>query len=202
MLYETVDSWPLKGLMCGKMGICLFLYHYGVLTESQLFWNKSYEVLCNILRDSKVNRELDYNHGALGIASAIEYLRNHQFIELNTDKLLTKIDSFVITSIQKMIDNGFKKTSMSLYHFDIYISQRKKNKPEFEKLPLFEKEMRQFTTTQYFNNRNKVSEWFKHPQNIKSPGIIGWAGYGWKLINQIYPDYPIDNSLFYEYISF
>lgn len=199
-LFELVDTWESEGLMCGKMGICLFLYHYGCATELQKYWNKAYKILCGIIQNSKANTELDYNHGLLGIASAIEYLRNNQFIELNTDELLENIDSLVTDFLQQMLDNGFNKSQMLYYHFDIYVQQRKKNKPEFNKLPAFEDELKQLET-QFQNNQNLLSQWFKEPENIKCPGIIGWAGYGWNLISEIYPEYPIDNSLFYEYMA-
>ena len=93
------------GLFAGQSGISLYLFNYFKLTNNTNSEDLAYEILENIA--SKI-KETSSNHsfvgGLCGIGWFIEYLAQNQFIENNTEELLSEIDDLFKNSIFNLLD--------------------------------------------------------------------------------------------------
>ncbi len=93
------------GLFAGQSGISLYLFNYFKLTNNTIFEDLAYKILENIANKIK---EACSNYslvsGLCGIGWFIEYLAQNQFIENNTNEVLSDIDDLFKNSIYNLLD--------------------------------------------------------------------------------------------------
>lgn len=83
---------PNPGLYSGEMGLVLFFYRYARFTKNKIYAEYSAELLEKIRMKIHPNMPLNYKQGLSGIGSAIEYLVQNGYIDLDTDIILEEID--------------------------------------------------------------------------------------------------------------
>jgi len=89
------------GLSFGKMGIVIFLFHYARQIKDVSFENAAVKFINEIMSDIHFSIPLNYAHGLSGIGTGIEYLAQHDFLEIDTDETLTGFDRLFVEQIQK-----------------------------------------------------------------------------------------------------
>jgi|GEM_PF-703661 len=93
------------GLFAGQSGISLYLFNYFKLTNNSIFEDLAYEILENIANKIKeTSSNYSFVSGLCGIGWFIEYLAQNQFIENNTEELLSDIDDLFKNSIFNLLD--------------------------------------------------------------------------------------------------
>jgi Glycosyl transferase family 11/Lanthionine synthetase C-like protein len=80
------------GLMHGKMGICIFLYHFSQKTENKNYEDFAGELLDDVFKEINSRTSFDFENGLAGIGWGIEYLVKNGFVEGDTDEVLAEID--------------------------------------------------------------------------------------------------------------
>lgn len=80
------------GLLNGKMGVAIFLYHYANYSQQNTFLKFAEESLYEVIDDIDENTTLDFASGLTGIGWGIEYLSQNRILEINTDEALEELD--------------------------------------------------------------------------------------------------------------
>jgi len=83
------------GLLDGKMGISLFLYHYAQINENKVYRDFADELLDEVFNGISVNTvSVNFSRGLTGIAWGIRYLTEKKFVDTDTDVLID-VDAFL-----------------------------------------------------------------------------------------------------------
>ena len=84
------------GILNGKMGVVIFFFHYARHTGNTLYEVFAGEMLDEVLEDLHDEVPIRFSNGLSGIGWGIEYLAQHQFVELSADEALQEIDNKVM----------------------------------------------------------------------------------------------------------
>ena len=85
-------SVPNVGLLHGKIGIVIFLFHYARFSRDKLFEDSAIILMNSLLNENKQRLVVNYANGLAGIGVGVEYLVKNKFIELNTNEVLNYFD--------------------------------------------------------------------------------------------------------------
>lgn len=88
------------GLISGKMGYIIFLFHYARYSSEKHYEIRALELLHEILYHLSDNMEKTYGHGLAGIGIAIDYLIENEFIIANED-ILADFDQYMYMAINE-----------------------------------------------------------------------------------------------------
>jgi hypothetical protein len=80
----------------GKMGICLFFYHYSRYSNKALYEEFAGTLLDEVIDSLHKDSPVDFVNGIAGIGWAVEYLVQNKFIEADTDEILADVDQSVL----------------------------------------------------------------------------------------------------------
>lgn len=84
------------GLLNGKMGICLFFYHYSRLTGNEIYKMYAEDILDEIYSEINIYTPVNFRNGLCGIAWGICYLKHNKFVEADLDIVLKKLDTVIL----------------------------------------------------------------------------------------------------------
>lgn len=107
------------GLLNGKMGIAMFLYQYSRYSKNQLYENFAGNLIDEIYEEINYGLSVDFANGLMGIGWGFEYLVRENFLEANTDEVLSEIDNLVFCSTLKtpvLITNQIDLFGFGLYY--------------------------------------------------------------------------------------
>ncbi len=92
ILTLNIDNIESNGLLDGKMGIVIFYYNYGTITQNAFYINLADELFDSIFESlSKVSSK-SFDSGLLGIAWGIRYLIRNKFVDGNPEEILSDVD--------------------------------------------------------------------------------------------------------------
>lgn len=94
------------GVLSGISGIAIFQFYYAKFLGEEQQTDIGAHILSLIIE--KINNGYTYHTfcgGIAGAAWAIEFLKEEKFIDLDTDALLSELDTFLTNSIQKGIEH-------------------------------------------------------------------------------------------------
>lgn len=99
------------GLLNGKMGVVLFLFHYGRYAGNDVYGQLAEKILDEVIDNIDANTPLSFCDGWMGIGWAVEYLYQKGFIGGDTNEVLEVIDCkvmelFSLTMEDLDLDNG------------------------------------------------------------------------------------------------
>lgn len=93
MLLQELPNMKNAGLLNGKMGISLFFYHLARETESSEHHDMAGKLIDEVYEEVNANRlPPDFANGLAGIAWGIEYLVQNEFVDAETDLILSDVD--------------------------------------------------------------------------------------------------------------
>ena len=111
-----------NGLLNGKMGICIFLYHL-----SRYMKNDQYKYFAdNLLEDiiaSLHDKDLSFVDGLCGIAFGINYLIHNKFIDGNPEDILEDIERIIFDNLEKQTQNDLL-SDYPLFSTGLYITSK------------------------------------------------------------------------------
>lgn len=93
------------GLLSGKTGIVLFLYHYSRYSGNEIYSQLAEKVLEDVFNYINANTLLDFYDGLMGIGWAVEYLYQNGFIQGDTNDILEDVDKKVIELFSPAIED-------------------------------------------------------------------------------------------------
>lgn len=103
---DILEAIPYEfGLLSGQMGIVIFLYHYSRFSNDMHYRKIADQMLSQIICGISMDISYCLASGLCGIAWGIEYLYQHDFIDLDTDKTLRYIDRKVMEVNPNRMDN-------------------------------------------------------------------------------------------------
>jgi hypothetical protein len=80
------------GLITGKMGIVIFLFHYAAYSSKPLYQELAKAMLKDLINELDINRSISFYSGLCGMGWGIEYLYQHGFTTSDTTEILEQID--------------------------------------------------------------------------------------------------------------
>jgi hypothetical protein len=80
------------GLINGKAGIAIFLFHYSKFVNDAQCHQIALKLLDDIIENITEDVPIDYNNGLAGFGLTVEYLASESFIKIDTDEMLEDID--------------------------------------------------------------------------------------------------------------
>ena len=87
------------GLLCGKMGLAVFFFHYARFTGDSSFEDRAISLIDCIQEQILQQHDMDYANGLAGIGAGIEYLVQTGFVDVDTDEILEEIDQRIFQGI-------------------------------------------------------------------------------------------------------
>jgi len=85
-----------QGIMKGKAGILIFLYHYARFSKNEAIEAKADALLDDLLSGIQADTSYGFYNGLCGIGWSIEYLVNHGFLEGDTNEILEDFDKKIM----------------------------------------------------------------------------------------------------------
>ena len=85
------------GLYTGEMGLVLFFFRYARYTQNNLYREYAYDLMDKTQNRLHLDTPIYYKHGLAGIGSAIEYLVQKGFVEVDTDDILEDVDEHLLS---------------------------------------------------------------------------------------------------------
>lgn len=109
------------GLMEGKMGAVIFLYHYSRYTSNDLYADFAGLLLDDIFDDIQDNSTIFMDRGLAGIGWAIEYILKNNFVTGDSLEILEEIDIRIMGSdISRITDESLSSGLEGLFHYILY----------------------------------------------------------------------------------
>ena len=90
LLNGTLTECP--GLVIGKMGISIFLFHYAEYTHNRLFSKYALKVIQEMQHQIHTNSPADYQKGIAGIGVGIDYLIRNELLIAQDDDICGDLD--------------------------------------------------------------------------------------------------------------
>lgn len=87
------------GLMYGRTGIAIYLFHYSKHIKTNAYNRKAILILGNLEKEISSSHSVDYASGFSGIGCGLEYLYKEGFIDNYPYKFLQEIDKKIFHSI-------------------------------------------------------------------------------------------------------
>ncbi|MGO4294255.1 hypothetical protein [Chitinophaga sp. RAB17] len=100
-LLLTATTQKNKGLLFGRIGAAIFLYHYDRFFQHDLSYQVACDMLINMSRNLESVDNQQYSAGIGGIGSALQYLNDEDFIEMGD--AVSQIDKLLIRHINEKI---------------------------------------------------------------------------------------------------
>ena len=119
------------GLLNGKMGTCLFLFHSYKATGNILYKEHT-EALLNDIYKNITPSSPTFESGLAGIGWGIEYLINNEFCKGNSNDILREIDSCIFRLHQEKEKITLNLTT-GLGGYLLYIIKRIENNKKYER---------------------------------------------------------------------
>lgn len=85
-LYDSI------GLLSGKLGMTLFLFHYGIYSQKSIYTEFAETILETVIDNITADLSIEFSDGLTGIGWGIEYLYQNRFIEGDTNDILAEFD--------------------------------------------------------------------------------------------------------------
>lgn len=102
MIEESVTD---IGLLKGRMGMLIFLFHYSRLCQSESYKQEAEQILENLLLSIKADTHYGLSTGLCGIGWGIAYLHQEGFVEGNIDEILEDFDKKIMEIDPERIAN-------------------------------------------------------------------------------------------------
>ncbi len=109
LISKNISATDNPGLFNGKMGICIFLFWAGRKKNYPKYNDLAESLIDQILESLGDNLiQIDLENGLAGIACGIEHLVQHNFLDGETDDILSEIDDkifqFLTNNIKLLVD--------------------------------------------------------------------------------------------------
>ncbi|GHS98500.1 hypothetical protein FACS189421_07220 [Bacteroidia bacterium] len=114
------------GLLNGKTGIALFLYHYFRYTGKKLYDDFAGELIDEIYKEIHLETPLNFKDGLCGIAWGMEYLIKNRFVDANPDEILEDLDKRIVEwDVRRITDHSLET---GLKGIAVYVTSRCENR--------------------------------------------------------------------------
>jgi len=132
ILYINQHKIRYIGLLNGKMGVAIYLYHYARYSGCNV-----YEELADDYIDDIINNKTDARHpnfpgGISGLAWGFNYLIENNYIEIEDNMVLDDLDSYLFNNISIKISNPFLN-NFTLFGNGLYYTSKIKRQAINEK---------------------------------------------------------------------
>ena len=117
----------------GKMGAVLFFFLYARQVNEAKFIIQAENLIDEVVESNCLSIESDFYNDITGIGWAFEYLNQHQFIQIDTDEILSEIDNGLLGA--KLQRNAIH-LNKTVFDYGIYFLMRSRN---FTTLPLLKR---------------------------------------------------------------
>lgn len=137
-LILSVSSLKDLGLLKGKMGAVLFLFHYARYTLNEVYEDIAGDLLDEIWEEINENTPADFESGMSGIGWGIEYLIQNKFVEADGLEICEEIDDKIMTYDMRRIKGlSLEKGLLGLLHYVlIHIKNNIHSRVPFDKIYL------------------------------------------------------------------
>lgn len=115
------------GLMDGKMGLTILLYHSSRITEYKSYLDIADSLLDEILAELGPSIDLTFSKGLAGIGFGLNHLIEHQFIDADPDDLLADVDEKLLFASLSSDNNKDFTNNFPLFSYGLYLDKRIKN---------------------------------------------------------------------------
>jgi len=166
-----------NGLLFGKMGMAIFLFHYAQYTHAEDIRDKAFDLVFHITKNLNISL-INYTNGISGIGVGIEYLIQHKFLEGNTDEVLEDFDEILYSQIHSQ---KLYLSMKDLFDLEKYFQTRLSN-PQTEKQDFLQEAIQEIEKIKQLHVRVRSSATNESP---KIQGISGNAGLGLALLSII-----------------
>jgi hypothetical protein len=119
------------GLLNGKLGIAIFLFHYSRLKQSNTYNEYAEEILDNVISDIERRHTFpNFEDGICGISWGLDYLIKNAFIEGDINEILADTDDLMLTTVDAESYANFARDT-PLFDIGLYFCLRI-NDPQYE----------------------------------------------------------------------
>ncbi|HQG37243.1 MAG TPA: lanthionine synthetase LanC family protein [Bacteroidales bacterium] len=120
------------GLLNGKMGIAIFFYLYARYTNNKIFSDYAGDLIDEIYSEINESTSINFADGLMGIGWGIEYLVKNNFVEADTDEVLSDIDNAIYK--HRINSPLLLSTGCDFFDYGLYYISRLKSSSENDDL--------------------------------------------------------------------
>jgi hypothetical protein len=104
ILYINQPNIKNKGLLSGKMGLAIYLYHYARYCKQNIYEELADNFIDDIMNNKTNNiRHPNFPEGISGLAWGFNYLIKNEFIEIEDNTVLDDLESYLLNNIPTKI---------------------------------------------------------------------------------------------------
>jgi hypothetical protein len=107
------------GLLNGKMGIVIFFFHYSRYSGSEIYKEYASDLINEIYEEISTSTPMNFESGLTGIGWGIEYLIKNDFVQADTDEVLSDLDNTIYKhriNSPILIDTGCELFGYGFYY--------------------------------------------------------------------------------------
>ncbi|MDZ7605131.1 MAG: lanthionine synthetase LanC family protein [Cyclobacteriaceae bacterium] len=124
LLEKHISKLENQGLLHGKMGISLFLFHLGKKTSNSAYTALAEKIVEQVYEDvEKANIAPDFENGLAGIAWGLEHVIQNGFFDGDRDSILSDLDDKIFQYITKKDELSIRLQD-GLLGYGVYLFSR------------------------------------------------------------------------------
>ncbi|MDR1114725.1 MAG: hypothetical protein LBL33_00960 [Tannerella sp.] len=100
-IIQKSEFCPNEGLLDGKMGICIFLYHYARFFGNDTIISLADDLVDSVYEQVFKNKSLKFENGITGIAWGLHHLTHNNFVEADLNDVLFEVDKRFMKKVEQ-----------------------------------------------------------------------------------------------------
>lgn len=106
------------GLFRGKMGIILYFYIFSRYSHEKIYEDFASELLLDLFEEINIHIPFFFDDGLCGIGWGIEFLAQNEYIQVDTNEILSDVDQLVMQiDPARLIDDSMEKGLLGLVNY-------------------------------------------------------------------------------------
>lgn len=109
------------GLLTGRMGVCVYFFVMSHHDKESRFYHKAEKLLSELLQSFSFNHGLDMKDGLTGFALGLIFLYRKQYIQVNINNLLKRVDAYIYRVVTRSMDMHVQGDGDNSSYIDVLI---------------------------------------------------------------------------------
>lgn len=120
-LDQTLAEEKSTGLLSGKMGVCVYFFVMSHHDKESSYYHRAEKLLTELLQSFSFNHGLEMKSGLTGFAMGLIFLCREQYIQLDINNLLKRVDAFIYRIVTRSMDKLIQEESDKSAYVDVLI---------------------------------------------------------------------------------
>lgn len=120
-LDQTLAEEKSTGLLSGKMGVCVYFFVMSHHDKESSYYHRAEKLLTELLQSFSFKHGLEMKSGVTGFAMGLIFLYREQYIQMDINNLLRRVDAFIYKIVTRSMDKHIQEESNNSAYVDVLI---------------------------------------------------------------------------------